>query len=403
MFTSIIGQNNIISLVKNDISKKRLASAMIFHGNNSVGKLTTALELARVVNCNFKGDSYCGCSNCSRIKSLSFSGLLFLSRRNFYYYILEYINCYKRDKNVKYIEKIKYYITLFLLPLQDFLIEGVISTSDKKVISDTSEYFYEIISKHEWKAADFDTILKKITQIESIYKTPNVPINTIRAMLNWTYIKQPNINKVVIIDGIEYFEESSQNILLKRLEESAGNLYFILITENISKIINTIKSRCRLYFFRNLNREDLRELLKRNFNEDNPYGSMRDFFNRSNKLSKINIYNDIVNIINHIFLNDYSLISLINLISTLSERNKVKVIFEEIITIFENELLERERQSGEIPDIKVLRKIAYSDLESILNLMKITFDRFERFNLSSTLALEGVFYPIKSMVENNEI
>jgi len=404
MFTNVIGQNNMISLIKNDLSKKRLASSMIFYGNSNIGKLTTALELVRVMNCNFKGDSFCECSNCVKIKSLSFSGLLFLSRRSFYYYILEYINSYKRDKNEKYVERIKYYITLSLLPLQDFLIEGVVYTPDKKIISELSEYFYEnIISKQQFTSVDLDTILKKIAPLESIYKTPNVPINTIRAMLDWTYIKQPNVNRAVIIDGIEYFEESSQNILLKRLEESGENLYFILITGNITKIYNTIKSRCRLYFFKNLNREDLRELLKRNFNENDSYSSMKDFFNRSNKLSKMNIYDDVVNIINHVFLKDYSLISLIDLITKLSDRNKIRNIFEEIITIFENELLERERQSNDAPEIKALRKISYSDLESILNLMKITFDKFEKFNLNSVLTLEGIFYPIKSMVENNEI
>ncbi len=403
MFTNIIGQNNIISLLKNDLYKKRLPFSMIFQGANAVGKLTTALELTRVMNCNFNGEPYCECSNCFRIKTLSFPGLLLLTRRSFYYYVLEYINCYKKNRDEKYLNKIKYYITLSLLPLQGFLIENSTNPSDKRIIYDVSEYFYELTSKNEFSSVDLDTIPRKMSLLESIYKTPNIPINTIRSMIDFTYIKQPNINKVVIIDGVDLFEEASQNILLKRLEEVGSNLYFILITDNVNAILNTIKSRCRLYSFKNLGKEDLTAILQKNFDEDNIYNSMEDFFNRSNKLSRTNIYNDVVNIINHIFLNDYSLISLTNLISTFSDRNKVKVILKETISIFENELLARERQANDNPELKSLRKISYKDLESILNLMRDGFKKFERFNLNPLLTLEGIFYPIKGMVENSEI
>ena len=73
-------------------------------------------------------------------------------------------------------------------------------------------------------------------------------------MLNWTYVSQPDINRVVIIDHVDYLEKSSQNILLKRLEEPSINLYFILIVENKNKISKTILSRCRCYYFKKISK-----------------------------------------------------------------------------------------------------------------------------------------------------
>jgi DNA polymerase-3 subunit delta' len=53
-------------------------------------------------------------------------------------------------------------------------------------------------------------------------------------------------NKVVLIKNIENLEIAAQNTLLKNLEEPGVNNYFILTTQNQSKILPTIISRCHL-------------------------------------------------------------------------------------------------------------------------------------------------------------
>lgn len=53
-------------------------------------------------------------------------------------------------------------------------------------------------------------------------------------------------NKVVLIKNAENLDLIHQNTLLKNLEEPGLNNYFILTTQNQSKIISTIISRCHV-------------------------------------------------------------------------------------------------------------------------------------------------------------
>ncbi len=73
----------------------------------------------------------------------------------------------------------------------------------------------------------------------------NIEISQIREMIN--FINHSSFNnpyKYIIIDNIEYLNESSSNALLKSLEDSGQNCFFILILNSERKIHKTIKSRC---------------------------------------------------------------------------------------------------------------------------------------------------------------
>ncbi len=67
-------------------------------------------------------------------------------------------------------------------------------------------------------------------------------------------------NKVYIIDGVEKMNSYAANALLKFLEEPESNIYAILITSNISKVISTIKSRCQLLMIDNKNIFDIKNI-----------------------------------------------------------------------------------------------------------------------------------------------
>lgn len=57
---------------------------------------------------------------------------------------------------------------------------------------------------------------------------------------------QINENRVYIIDGAEKMNDYAANSLLKFLEEPEQNIYAFLITSNIMKVLETIKSRCQV-------------------------------------------------------------------------------------------------------------------------------------------------------------
>lgn len=68
-------------------------------------------------------------------------------------------------------------------------------------------------------------------------------------------------NKIYIIDDAELMTEESQNSLLKTLEEPPEYAIIILIVENESKILPTIKSRCIKLKFNRISNEDLKKVL----------------------------------------------------------------------------------------------------------------------------------------------
>ena len=55
MFENVIGNKNLTFSLKEDINKSLLPPSILLVGETFVGKLTTALELARVLNCSNGG------------------------------------------------------------------------------------------------------------------------------------------------------------------------------------------------------------------------------------------------------------------------------------------------------------------------------------------------------------
>lgn len=64
---------------------------------------------------------------------------------------------------------------------------------------------------------------------------------------------QINDVRVYIIDGTERMNDFASNSLLKFLEEPEKNIYAFLITSNIMKVLETIKSRCQILRLDNMN------------------------------------------------------------------------------------------------------------------------------------------------------
>lgn len=58
----------------------------------------------------------------------------------------------------------------------------------------------------------------------------------------------------------------AQNSLLKTLEEPPEYIVIILITNNENAFLNTIRSRCTKIFFEDLNSEEIKKILKNEYN-----------------------------------------------------------------------------------------------------------------------------------------
>jgi DNA polymerase III gamma/tau subunit len=71
-------------------------------------------------------------------------------------------------------------------------------------------------------------------------------------------------HRVIIIDSLDDLNRSSNNAILKTLEEPPANVFLFLINHNQAKVIDTIKSRCRLIKIANPDYADFKEILEKN-------------------------------------------------------------------------------------------------------------------------------------------
>lgn len=102
---------------------------------------------------------------------------------------------------------------------------------------------------------------------------------------------KPTLGKkmVYIINGAEKLFTSSANTILKFLEEPSDDIVAILLTDNLQKVLPTIKSRCQILNFENKKDKEVDIIYK---NYKNYYKSIE--FNTDTYLEKVN------NIINFI-------------------------------------------------------------------------------------------------------
>ena len=96
----------------------------------------------------------------------------------------------------------------------------------------------------------------------------SIKIEQIREMQS-KIIEKPIISskKVYIINDSDKMTKEAQNCLLKTLEEPPEFATIILIGANESAYLNTIKSRCMILHFENIQDEKLKEILINKFNQ----------------------------------------------------------------------------------------------------------------------------------------
>ena len=99
---------------------------------------------------------------------------------------------------------------------------------------------------HQWNSFLRNKIYNSFDS-QSLDESKNIPIEAIRNLKENIYFKSTK-RKIVIIFNAEYLSSGgaeSANMLLKIIEEPPANTTFILISNSLNKVKDTIQSRCQ--------------------------------------------------------------------------------------------------------------------------------------------------------------
>lgn len=290
MFENLVNQE-AGKLLAADIRHNRLPGAILFSGSEASGKLTAALETARILSCheNPQGKWLCECPSCLQHKSLICSNLMLMGPRDCSLEISAAAKNFTDAHfiNAKFIDAARY---LFLRSVRKLTLRfnGILWEGDSS-LNKIGSLIEEINENLE--VLDFPRELPDITEVKKIceeisklcnkleedFLYDSIPINQVRNMEAWAHIKTEEGRKTVIIENADRMQTSVRNALLKILEEPPEDVVFILLTSKRNAIMQTILSRVRTYNFADRTLEQQREVITRVFHNEDFSGSINDY------------------------------------------------------------------------------------------------------------------------------
>ena len=139
---------------------------------------------------------------------------------------------------------------LFVSNDKSFLLDYAIAFSKKLITDNYNEQICNMIDNNTYPE------LKIIEPINNIVKKEQL------IDLQQSFLVKPTLGKkmVYVINGADKLHVSSANTILKFLEEPSEDIVAILLTDNLQKVLPTIKSRCQNLIFKNKKEEEINKL-----------------------------------------------------------------------------------------------------------------------------------------------
>lgn len=289
MYENLVFQEASKSLIK-DIENNKLPGSILFSGEEASGKLTAALETARILSCHQQNKTFqCNCYSCLQQKSLTGSNLVLMGPRDCFLEIQAakdtFIKAYK--ENASYLVAARYLflrsIRKLTLRFNPILWEGETNLNKIAAVIDLINEDLEMLDfprnlpETEKLCEICENVTKNALKLESDYLYDSIPINQIRNMESWSRVKSEEGKKTIIIENADRMLPGVRNALLKILEEPPADCVFILLTSRRNAIMQTILSRVRNYNFKNRSLEEQNSVIKRVFHNDYFNGSINEY------------------------------------------------------------------------------------------------------------------------------
>jgi DNA polymerase-3 subunit delta' len=221
-FREIAGQKAVKDQLLNMVKRGRISHAMLFNGPDGNGKLAAAIAFAQYLFCtNKQAHDSCGtCPSCKKTEKLIHPDL---------HFVFPVVKTKKFPKPVS----------------NDFL------DLWREFISEMPYHGY-----NEWLK-----ILNLENQQAGIFTQESSEI-----LRKLSFKPYESEYKVMIIWMPDKMNSTSSNKLLKILEEPPVNTIFILVTDNVDRIIATIRSRTQIINLPKITYQDMNDSLKEKYN-----------------------------------------------------------------------------------------------------------------------------------------
>ncbi len=305
MFENIIGQTTVVQTLRQELEARAFPSAVLFYGSQFSGKLSTALEVARLLTCGREGKWSCTCAACRKQRLLIHPATLLLGWRYFDLEIAAAADVLRRTRRLSAQYLFVRAVRKLTRRFDPILWEGEESKIRKveSVIVEIEEHLdtFEPVFPGD-QVMDYDRLAKRLDRVVGLSQTlskalssDNVPINQLRRASSWlhmtalagsapdtasgTHSASASGTKIVILESADRMHDSSSNYLLKLLEEPPSDSFLILITTRRSAVIPTVRSRLRPYLFVERKPAEQAEVLQRVFHEQREdYRDLREYF-----------------------------------------------------------------------------------------------------------------------------
>ncbi|MGP1530502.1 MAG: hypothetical protein ACTTI3_09265, partial [Treponema sp.] len=277
MFENILG-HNITHVLQHEIEQHTLAPALLLVGPESSGKLTTALELARILSCHTTAAWSCTCPSCLSQKELTTPDVLIMGARNTLLEIKAaahaFLSAQTMPARYLFIRAIRKLTMRFDSRLWDS--EETRFVKAIPILTTLEEAFVDFLAVYHLasKTEDAAKREKRITKIvnlceklqeECMYDT--IPINQVRKAAAWLRLVPTDRKKILIIEHADQMQDSARNAFLKIIEEPPAYAHFILTTCRRRAIMPTILSRVRTYTFTDRKSVDQCAVIERIFRD----------------------------------------------------------------------------------------------------------------------------------------
>ena len=287
MFENIIGQDGSVSTLRAELAQGNFPRSALFFGPAYSGKLSTALEAARVLTCREgKAEWACECASCRSQKELIHPHTLLLGSRYWDVEIATSADSLLRARRpptqylfLRAVRKLTRRFDSAVWEAEDSRMRAV-----QEKVADIEEMLVEVApgrdpAPQKELAAALEKIIAACVQLAGMARAEAITIGQIRRLSSWARLTAGDSRKVAILENAERMQDSARNALLKLLEEPPPAVHLILTSTRRAAITPTVLSRLRPYSFEQRTAAEEADVLEKIFRcEPGEFEGLRGFF-----------------------------------------------------------------------------------------------------------------------------